>query len=170
MKFSGQARLEGIAAVVDAVGAIPVIGNGDIREPADAARMIEQTGCAGVMIGRGAIGRPWLFRDTWSYLTTGEVPPPPSIQRKCELMRDHFMNMVWLRGERMATREFRKCASWWAKQMHPCRIIRKRLRLLESVGEFEEIVGEFLDWRRGWDADVAAGRVHPQPYPNMSVA
>ena len=68
MSFTGKARLDGIAAVVAAVKKIPVIGNGDIKTPHDAARMIDVTGCAGIMIGRGALVRPWLFRDTWSYL------------------------------------------------------------------------------------------------------
>ena len=91
MKFSGTARLDGIAEVVAAVDRIPVIGNGDVRTPADALRMIEVTGCAGVMIGRGALSMPWIFRDTWSYLTTGLIPPPPTIvQKACQLMRDHF--------------------------------------------------------------------------------
>ena len=78
MRFSGQARLDGIAEVVAAVKHIPVIGNGDVKTPHDAKRMIEHTGCAGVMIGRGALSHPWLFRDTWSYLTTGVVPEPPA--------------------------------------------------------------------------------------------
>src|SRR5215213_4111276 len=93
MRFSGQARLEGIAKVVAAVKAIPVIGNGDVRTAFDAKRMMDVTGCAGVMIGRGALSAPWIFRDTWQYLTTGTIPPEPSIELKCELMRDHFHNM-----------------------------------------------------------------------------
>src|SRR5688500_5495171 len=88
MKFGGQARLDGIAAVVAAVKRIPVIGNGDVRTPQDAARMVAATRCAGVMIGRGALSAPWLFRDTWSYLTTGEIPAPPTLEEKCQLMRD----------------------------------------------------------------------------------
>ena len=75
MRFSGEARLDGIAEVVAAVKRIPVIGNGDVRTPQDAKRMIEYTKCAGVMIGRGALSTPWIFRDTWSYLTTGVIPP-----------------------------------------------------------------------------------------------
>src|SRR5688500_795453 len=80
MKFTGQARLDGIAEVVAAVQRIPVIGNGDVKSPEDAKRMIEVTKCAGVMIGRAALSRPWIFRDTWSYLTTGIIPPTPTIE------------------------------------------------------------------------------------------
>src|SRR3954470_5080060 len=69
MKFSGEVQLDGIARVVEAInGRIPVIGNGDVREPADAVRMLRTTGCQGVMIGRGALSTPWLFRDTWALL------------------------------------------------------------------------------------------------------
>src|SRR5204863_7038592 len=73
MKFSGEARLDGIAAVVAAVKSIPVIGNGDVKTPQHAKRMLEYTRCAGVMIGRGALSMPWIFRDTHSFLTTGKT-------------------------------------------------------------------------------------------------
>src|SRR5690349_2766095 len=119
MRFSGEARLDGIAEVVAAVKRIPVIGNGDIRTPQDAKRMLEYTKCAGVMIGRGALSMPWIFRDTWSYLTTGTIPDPPTIQRKCQLMWDHFHHMLRFRNEHAAVMEFRKRVSWYAKQMHP---------------------------------------------------
>jgi tRNA-dihydrouridine synthase B len=126
MRFGGEARLDGIAEVVAAVKWIPVIGNGDIRTPQDAKRMMEVTGCAGVMIGRGAFSMPWIFRDTWSYLTGGEIPEPPSIQQKCDWMRMHFWNLMRFRSERVATLEFRKRVSWYAKQMNPCRISEGR--------------------------------------------
>ena len=119
MKFTGQARLDGIAEVVAAVKSIPVIGNGDIKTPHDARRMIDATGCAGVMIGRGALSTPWLFRDTWSYLTTGTIPQSPAIEQKCQLIRDHFYNIIRFRSERIAILEFRKRISWYAKKMNP---------------------------------------------------
>jgi len=128
MRFSGQARLDGISEVVAAVKSIPVIGNGDLRTPQDAKRMIDVTGCAGVMFGRGALSTPWIFRDTWSYLTTGEIPEPPTIQEKCQLMRDHFDNLCRFRSERSAVIEFRKRVSWYAKQMNPCRVLRDGMR------------------------------------------
>jgi tRNA-dihydrouridine synthase B len=147
MKFSGEARLEGIAEVVAAVDRIPVVGNGDVRNAADARRMIEVTGCKGVMIGRGALSMPWIFRDCWSFLTTGVIPPPPSIEQKCQLMRDHFHYMVRFRGERSAIFEFRKRISWYAKQMNPCKRMRDEMRSINSIEDFERIVGEFIAWR-----------------------
>ena len=64
--------------------------------------MMSHTKCAGVMIGRAALSQPWIFRDTWSYLTTGEIPESPTIQQKCQLMCDHFHNMIRYRSEHAA--------------------------------------------------------------------
>jgi tRNA-dihydrouridine synthase B len=147
MRFSGHARIDAIGEVVAAVKRIPVIGNGDIRSPEDAREMIRRTGCAGVMIGRAALSAPWIFRDIWSYLTTGLVPPPPSIEEKCQLMRDHFHNLVRFRSERSAVCEFRKRVSWYAKEMNPCRCLRDPMRAINSTADFEEVVSRFLDWR-----------------------
>jgi nifR3 family TIM-barrel protein len=158
MKFSGQVRLEGIAAVVAAVKKIPVIGNGDIKTPDDARRMMEATRCAGVMIGRGALVRPWIFRDTWSYLTTGTIPAEPTIQEKCALMQHHFHNMLRFRNEHAAVREMRTRISWYARAMHPCRPLKDALRQIKSAADFDHVLATFLDWRLRYDGDVAAGR------------
>lgn len=152
MRFSGQARLDGIGEVVAAVKRIPVIGNGDIRSPHDAQRMMRVTGCAGVMIGRAALSTPWIFRDTWSLLTTGSIPAPPTIQEKCRLMREHFHHLAGFRSERVAVLEFRKRVSWYAKQMNPCRMLRDEMRVIESAHDFENIIVRFLDWRLEHDA------------------
>lgn len=162
MRFSGEARLDGIAQVVAAVKRIPVIGNGDVRTPQDARRMIDVTGCAGVMIGRGALSMPWIFRDTWSCLSTGVIPDPPTIEQKCQLMRDHFCNMVRFRNERSAVLEFRKRVSWYAKQMNPCRLLRDEMRTINSPAGFESVLTRFLDWRLKYDEDVRAGRVRQE--------
>lgn len=162
MRFSGEARLDGIAQVVAAVKRIPVIGNGDVRTPQDAKRMVDVTRCAGVMIGRGALSMPWIFRDTWSYLTTGIIPEPPTIQQKCRLMRDHFYNMARFRNERSAVLEFRKRVSWYAKQMNPCRLLRDEMRTINSPADFESVLARFLDWRLKYDEDVKAGRVREE--------
>ena len=156
MKFSGQVRLDGIAQVVAAVKHIPVIGNGDIKTPEDAKRMLEYTRCAGIMIGRGALSAPWLFRDIWSYLTTGTVPPPLTIEQKVQLMRDHFANLLRFRGERLACSEMRQRVSWYAKQMHPSRLLRERVRWIQTADQFEPALQEFLDWRAGLGVEQPA--------------
>jgi tRNA-dihydrouridine synthase B len=158
MKFSGQARLDGIAEVVASVKRIPVIGNGDVRTPHDALHMIRTTRCRGVMIGRGALSQPWIFRDTWSLLTTGAVPPPPTLAEKVQLMRDHFYNLCRFRDERIACLEMRKRVSWYAKTMHPCQMLRQEMRLVSSAGQFEDILRRFLEWREKYDEEVRTGR------------
>jgi tRNA-dihydrouridine synthase B len=159
MRFSGQARLDGIAEVVAAVKHIPVIGNGDIRTPQDARHMIEYTRCAGVMIGRGALSMPWIFRDTWSFLTTGVVPPTPSIERKCQLMLNHFRYLAEYRNERAAVCEFRKRVSWYAKQMNPCRPLKDGMQAITCAADFEEVISRFLEWRLREDEQVRAGKM-----------
>jgi len=140
MKFSGNARLDGIAEVVAS------------------CKTISYTKCAGVMIGRGALSKPWIFRDVWSYLTTGEVPPPPTVEEIVQMMRDHFYGMIQFRHERAAVLEFRKRISWYAKNLHPCKRMREEVRLMNSPAEFEEILKRFLDWRCGLAADEEQGR------------
>ena len=161
MRFSGQARLDGIAQVVASVRRIPVIGNGDIRSPQDAVRMFEKTGCAGVMIGRAALSMPWIFRDTWSYLTSGVIPPPPTIEEKCRMMREHFYNVVRFRNERCAIGEMRKRVSWYAKTMHPCRMLKDDVRVIDSAGDFDSALSRFLSWRLEHDQAVREGRAKP---------
>jgi nifR3 family TIM-barrel protein len=154
MRFGGEARLDGIAEVVAAVKRIPVIGNGDIRTPQDAKRMIDETKCAGLMIGRGALSAPWIFRDIHSYLTTGVIPPEPTLEEKCDLIRRHFANLVKYRTERVALLEFRQRISWYAKTMHPCKMLKDRMRLVATGEEFHAILDEYLDWRRSRGAKV----------------
>lgn len=117
-KFAGNVRLEGIARVVESVnGAIPIIGNGDVREPEDARRMLAFTGCAGVMIGRGALSTPWLFRDTWSLLSRGVLPPPPTEAEIIHMIRRFFTLMQSQRDDRYALFQISRRVSWFAKRL-----------------------------------------------------
>lgn len=161
MRFTGQARLDGIAEVVASVKRIPVIGNGDVKTPQDAAHMLAHTKCAGVMIGRGALSTPWLFRDTWSYLTTGTVLAEPTLEQKCQLMRDHFYNLCRFHNEYRAVVELRRRVSWYAKRMTPCKRLRQEMQTIKTAADFEAVVGRFLDWRRQREEDYLAGRAAP---------
>ena len=169
MRFQGTVRLDGIAAVVQACRHIPVVGNGDVRTPHDAAHMIHTTGCAGIMIGRGALSTPWLFRDTWSYLTTGEIPPEPTIADKVAMIRAHFYHLCRFRNERVAVLEFRKRISWYAKTMNPCRPLRDRMRVIDSVADFEAALDTFTAWRADYDDRVQRGLV-PEPDEDLASA
>ena len=174
MRFSGQARLDGIAEVVAAVKQIPVIGNGDVKTPQDAAHMLAYTKCAGVMIGRGALSQPWLLRDCWSYLSTGVIPPEPTIAEKVQAMRYHFRNLCRFRHEKAACNELRKRVSWYAKSMNPCWMLKERVRLVDSADEFEQILVDFLDWRHDYDNDIQRGKrpavaVEPEQVAEVAV-
>ncbi|HEX8910911.1 MAG TPA: tRNA dihydrouridine synthase DusB [Humisphaera sp.] len=164
MRFTGNARLDGIAEVVAAVKRIPVIGNGDVKSPQDAERMISYTKCAGVMIARAALARPWIFRDTWHYFTTGVVPPEPSIEEKVAAMRAHYDGLCRFRNERVAVNELRKRVSWYGKSMAPCKLLKEKVRTHNSAAEFHAICDEFLAWRHEYDEQVRQGK-RPAGYP-----
>lgn len=144
-KFAGGVDRSGIRKVVEAVRNIPVFGNGDILTPQDAKTMLEETGCAGVMIGRRALSDPWIFRDTHSYLTTGIIPEPPTRIERTEMMIAHFRNMVSQYGERSAAVQFRKRMSWYCKTIGPCPTLRRGMPLISTVQQFDDLTGEFLE-------------------------
>lgn len=132
-KFAGTVRLGGIARVVEAVnGRIPIIGNGDIREPDDAEAMIRATGCSGVMIGRGALSTPWLFRDVWAHLRRAGLaepapapagcaealsPAPPTDEQRIATIRRYFELAREYRGEHYAMTQITRRVSWFAKRL-----------------------------------------------------
>lgn len=138
--FGGPVRLDGIARVVKAVRTIPVIGNGDVGSPSDAKAMLDQTGCAGVMIGRGALRDPWIFRDTHALLTTGSLPPAPTRVERLAMMNDHFRNLVRLRRDRPAALIFRQRISWYAGKLGLPRELLDRMRGISSAAEYWELV------------------------------
>ena len=111
--YSGSARWDAIAALKAHVTTIPVLGNGDVWEAHDALAMIAETGCDGVVVGRGCLGRPWLFRDLVDAFAGRPVQPPPSLGEVCAVMQDHATRLVDWSGEAGGMRSFRKHASWY---------------------------------------------------------
>ena len=105
--FKGQADWRWIARARQEVG-IAVIGNGDVRTPQDALRMFRETGCDGVMIGRAAIGDPWIFARTQQFLRTGTVPPQPPLEERFAVLLEHLEDAIRLKGERLGVIEMRK--------------------------------------------------------------
>lgn len=146
--FGGAVNLEGIHAVVSAVKAIPVIGNGDITTPEAARVMIERTGCAGVSIGRGAFYHPWIFRDTRHHLSTGELVPEPPFEERVRFLRRHFDLMLEIFGEEHGCRQFRKVATWHSKRFGPANMFNKAVVRVSSRAQFEELLGKYIEWRR----------------------
>ncbi len=153
MKFGGVVQLPGIARVVDAVnGAIPIIGNGDVREPIDAERMMRATGCSGVMIGRGALSTPWIFRDTLAHLRKvglagpplapgEELPPEPTETEKLDTLRRFFDLMRTQRDDRYAIYQINRRVSWFAKRLQRDLGNGK----LESIKPFKEAMRNVKD-------------------------
>lgn len=112
--YEGRANWEIIRQAKEAVN-IPVIGNGDVETPQDAKRMLEETGVDGVMIGRAALGNPWVIYQMVNYLETGELTGEPSVREKIDVCLLHMDRLIALKGEYVAIREMRKHAAWYLK-------------------------------------------------------
>src|SRR5580693_686914 len=134
--FSGTVKLAGIRAVVQAVKQIPVIGNGDVTTPQAAKMMFDETGCAGVSIGRGAFYNPWIFLHTREYLDTGRLPPEPDFGERVTVMCRHLDLMVEVFGETHGCRMFRKIGPWHSKRFGPANEFNKRIVKLANLAEF----------------------------------
>jgi len=146
--FSGTVNLAGIRAVVQAVKNIPVIGNGDVTTPEAAKHMINETGCAGVSIGRGAFYNPWIFRDTQHYLQTGELRPEAGYAERVTVMRRHLELMIGFYGEDFGCRLFRKPAAWYAKRFGPAKEFKKGITQFGTRAEFEALLTAYEQWRQ----------------------
>lgn len=140
-QFTGSAQWGIIAEVVRAVR-IPVIGNGDIVSGADAARMLAETGCAGVMVGRGSLGRPWVFAHINHFLRTGCEPPEPGLAERILLLREHHAGLRRLKGERTARLEMRKHTAWYVRGLAGAAEIRRRVNTCESEQAFLDLLDE----------------------------
>ena len=170
--FGGAVNLAGIRAVVHAVKSIPVIGNGDIITPQAAKRMFDETGCAGVSIGRGAFYNPWIFQHTLHYLgragspqpavhlklnegahgvprpTEEALPPEPLFAERVRVMCRHLDLMIEVFGEDLGCRMFRKVTPWYAKRFGPCHEFNKRAVQVSTRAEFYDVLGNYIRWRR----------------------
>jgi nifR3 family TIM-barrel protein len=139
--YSGQADWDAIARLVDHVD-IPVLGNGDIWEAGDALRMVEETGAAGVVVGRGCLGRPWLFRDLAAAFDGDDVRTLPSLGEVAAMMRRHAELLSEHMGEERGCKEFRKHISWYLKGFRAGGELRHSLALVDSLAALDRLLAE----------------------------
>ena len=137
--YEGKADWETIARVKASVS-IPVIGNGDVMSGSDAVAMMERTGCDGVMIARGAMGNPWIFRDATALWEHGELPEPPSERERLEMLLEHFDLVTANKGERVAVREIRKHVGWYIKGMRGAAALRRRTNAITDAEEMKRAI------------------------------
>ena len=140
--YSGVADWSTIGELKAAVTTIPVLGNGDIWEASDALAMMRETGCDGVVIGRGCLGRPWLFRDLVATFDGQPVPPPPTSGEVVATLREHGRLLAEWFGERSGMKELRKHTGWYLQGFSVGRPVRNALRRVESLDELESLLDQ----------------------------
>jgi nifR3 family TIM-barrel protein len=196
--FGGTVNLAGIRKVVEAVKTIPVIGNGDIITPQAAKKMLDETGCAGVSIGRGAFYDPWIFQRTLQFLKScssgrqsaltsdsssdnnepthvscygengGILPPEPTFSERVRVMCRHLDLMIEVFGEELGCRMFRKVAPWYARRFGPCHEFNKKVVRISTRAEFDGVLENYIRWRRQFLDET--GELQPRFRPPPMVA
>ena len=144
--YTGTADWDVIAKVKEAVS-IPVFGNGDVTSPETAKKLLEHTGCDGIMIARGVRGNPWLFSQIKHYLKTGELLPKPSIQEVVDMMKRHAKLQVQYKGEYLGIREMRKHVAWYTTGYPDSARLRSMINEVESLEALDELLYAYLSKR-----------------------
>ena len=139
--YTGKVNWEEIAKVKEAVS-VPVIGNGDVTCWEDAKEMFKVTGCDMIMIGRGALGNPWIFRELLAGYRGEEIPSRPTLDEKKEMMKRHIKMVVELKGEYGGVREMRKHVGWYIKGMHGSAQLRGRINQIEDLAGLLKAIDE----------------------------
>jgi nifR3 family TIM-barrel protein len=163
MHYSGRARWDAIAELKSKITTVPVLGNGDIWTAEDAVRMVRETGCDGVVVGRGCLGRPWFFGELVAAFAGETAPPPPGIGELCDLVAEHARALVDLHGERRAILAMRKHVGWYFHDVELGGDLRRRLVASSTLADLES--GLDLARERGCTSDGPARRRGPSGGP-----
>ena len=158
--YSGTARWDAIGELKAAVPEIPVLGNGDIWHADDAVRMIAETGCDGVVIGRGCLGRPWLFGDLVEALSGRPVPPSRDLGEVMSVMADHARLLADHMGENHAMRDFRKHTGWYVSGYPVGPEVRRRFSMVASLAELDDVLVDLDPSARIVDGGESIKRGH----------
>jgi nifR3 family TIM-barrel protein len=157
-RYSGTADWSAISRLRDAMPAeLPVLGNGDIFSAADALEMVARTGCDGVVIGRGCLGRPWLFGDLEAAFAGRPLPEPPNLGQVTATMRRHAVLLIEHMGDHKGIRDMRKHIAWYLKGFPVGSDLRRRLGLVSSIEELDELLAQ-LDPATPFPADADGPR------------
>jgi nifR3 family TIM-barrel protein len=156
-RYSGTADWEKIARLKEAVTTIPVLGNGDIFSADDAIRMISQTGCDGVVVGRGCLGRPWLFAELQATFRGEPIPDGPNLGRVGEILHRHALLLEAHLGRDKGIRDLRKHMAWYLKGFPIGSGLRQQFALVDTVGQIEDLIAR-LDHDAPFPADAEGPR------------
>ncbi len=156
--YQGRAAWEWIARVKESV-AIPVIGNGDVDSPAAARRMMDETGCDGVMIGQAVLGRPWLLGQVATFLASGELLPDPPLAEQFRVVLEHLRLQVEFSGELRGIKEMRKHFGWYFKGAPGAARLRERVNTIDDLPALLRLIAEYA---------ATLGVTIPEPFSGSS--
>lgn len=154
--YEGKSNWDIIREVKQSVN-IPVIGNGDVETPQDAKRMLEETGCDGVMIGRAALGNPWMIYRTVKYLETGELMGEPSVREKMDVCVLHLDRLIELKNENIAVREMRKHAAWYLKGIKGNANVRNAVNECDTREQLVNLLYGLVEEKEGIEVQSQVG-------------
>jgi nifR3 family TIM-barrel protein len=156
--YSGQADWSRIARLKEAVTSVPVLGNGDIWSAEDALEMVRQTGCDGVVVGRGCLGRPWLFTDLAAAFAGSDVRVRPDLRTVTDTLRRHAAYLVeFFEDETKGCRDIRKHIAWYLKGFPAGSAVRNQLALVDSLQALDDLIGT-MDLDAPWPGEAAEGQ------------
>ena len=141
--YSGSADWSIIARVARAVP-VPVLGNGDVDSPEAAARMLGETGCAAVMVGRGALGNPWIFRRALGLISTGQLLPEPGPRERVAMAVRHLNDVAALKGDETAASQMRKHLAWYIRGLRGSARVREAIMAAPTVGALQGVLADYL--------------------------